>query len=58
MGRTPLRIRLPGFSHDRITTVIIYEGCKTEKISTANMDDIMIDIEWELCVEGEKAVVS
>jgi len=58
MGRTSLRIRLPGFSHDRIIRVIICEACKTEKISRANMNDIMIDIEWELWFEGEKSVVS
>ena len=58
MGRMLLRIRLRRFSHDRIIRVIIYEACKTEKTSTANMNDIMIDIERELWFEGEKSVVS
>jgi hypothetical protein len=34
------------------------EGCKTEKVSTANIYDIMIDIELGLWFEGEEFVVS
>ena len=42
----------------RTITVIIYEAYKTGKISTANMNDIMIDRDWELWFEGEKSVAS
>jgi hypothetical protein len=49
---------LPGFSHDTLTRVIIYEFCDTGKIIAANMNDIMIDRERELWFEGEKLAVS
>jgi hypothetical protein len=49
---------MPGFSHQRITRVITHEACNTEKISTANMNEIMIDRERELWFEGEKLAVS
>jgi hypothetical protein len=47
---------MPGFSHQRITRVIMHEACNSGKVSTGNMNDIMIDRERELWFESEDFV--
>jgi hypothetical protein len=38
--------------------MIMHEACNMQKISTANMNEIMIDRERELWFEGEDFAVS